>query len=475
MRSLTLLCLLSGVSAHTIFTALFINDIPQGDGTCVRETSNLAANVDPVRDFLSDDITCGFGGNTPVAYTCPAPAGAKLTFEYRETANTAGSGFIDPSHKGPCAVYAKKLSALDDEASGSGWFKIWDEGYDEAADLWCTEKLINDDGYFSIDIPAALPSGNYLFRPEVVAMHNTTPAVEPQFYVGCAQVFIESDITGALDIPEEYAVSIPGYIQAGDAGVTYNIYVDEEYADLKIPYPGLGPGAWAPSATTGSGDVTTQTEGAVPEDCLLKNANWCGVEVASYSDLTGCWAAVTDCWAQNDACWDAAPPSGGRNCGVWETKCQDMDDQCTAKNFAGPPTFELVSADWPAPDVVPAAMNAGEASATATSETSLTSSTAAAASSIAAQGSQPTGTAASTTTDVSAFSTEATPSSATLMTIAMSDATTISATSSSVIVTLQTLPVETAILATASAQPSHAIGCGRTHNKQGHKRRALGK
>ncbi|KAI1872949.1 hypothetical protein JX265_004675 [Neoarthrinium moseri] len=379
MRSLISFALLSGAQAHTLFTTLLINDVSQGDGTCVRQSADISHSVSPVIDYRSSDIVCGVGGTKAVAYTCPAPAGAKLTFEYRMSPNTPGSGFIDSSHKGPCAVYAKQLSADTDSGEGDGWFKIWSEGYDQDEDLWCTEKLIKDDGFFSIDIPSALPAGNYLFRPEVVAMHNVTPEVEPQFYVGCAQVFVESDITGTLEVADEYRVSIPGYIQPGDGGVTYNIYNDDEYANPKLPYPELGPKAWVPEVSTlttlsvsSSNEVTTQSEGSVPATCLLKNANWCGVEVAAYTDQEGCWNAVTDCWAQNEVCWNEAPPSGGSNCEVWETKCQDLDDQCSAGNFQGPPKFTLVSADAKAPAVVAAAMNAahGEAPAATTGEAS---------------------------------------------------------------------------------------------------------
>ncbi|KAI1335203.1 lytic polysaccharide monooxygenase [Xylariaceae sp. FL0016] len=358
--------------SHTLFTTLYINDESQGSGTCVRESTNLVHPTDPVVDLASTDMVCGVGGLAPVNFTCTAPAGAKLTFEYREIADTAGSGFIDESHKGPAAVYAKRISdsgAIAESGEGPDWFKIWGEGYDADADLWATEKLIQDDGLLSVQIPSALPAGNYLFRPEVVAMHNTTPEVQPQFYVGCAQVCVESSVTASLDIPADMSVSIPGYLQPGDKSVTYNIYDEEEYADPKVPYPQMGPDVYAPAAVSSAskGSVVTQSSGGIPDKCLLVNANWCGVEVSAYSNSTGCWASVQECWDQNQACWDEAPPSGGRNCKVWEGKCKAMDSSCSASDFSGPPDYELSSNDWPAPSSIPAAMNAGEESTAAAS------------------------------------------------------------------------------------------------------------
>lgn len=104
-------------------------------------------------------------------------------------------GSIDPSHKGPCAVYMKKVdnSAASDNAAGNGWFKIMEDGYDSTAGKWCTEKLIPNDGHLAATIPDDLAAGYYLVRPELLALHQAdkTPP-DPQFYVGCAQIFLSS-------------------------------------------------------------------------------------------------------------------------------------------------------------------------------------------------------------------------------------------------------------------------------------------
>ncbi|KAH7027515.1 glycosyl hydrolase family 61-domain-containing protein [Microdochium trichocladiopsis] len=336
--------LFSAAEAHNAFTTLWVNGKSQGDATCVRTTHRRNAPNSPVVDFSGNDIVCGVNGLEPVAYSCAAPQGATLTFEYRISPDKAGSGFIDPGHKGPAAVYAKKLSSSQDSGAGDGWFKIWSEGYDAEKDLWATEKLIKENGFLSIDIPQGLPAGDYLFRPEVVAMHNVTPEVEPQFYVGCAQVFLESSISAEISIPDEYRVSMPGYIKRGDASMTYNIYKDEEYANPKKPYPEAGPKAWAPPVpqTVGSSNVIKQTKGAVPDTCLLVNGNWCGVATPSYeNDLQACWASQDNCWKQATACWDSAPITGGANCELWSKKCTAHGEACKAGSASGPPAFKF--------------------------------------------------------------------------------------------------------------------------------------
>lgn len=36
-------------------------------------------------------------------------------------------------------------------------------------------------------------------------------------------------------------------------------------------------------------------------------------------------------------CYETAPPTGSKNCKIWENKCNNIDDQCNAGNFNGPP------------------------------------------------------------------------------------------------------------------------------------------
>ncbi|KAF1347068.1 glycosyl hydrolase family 61-domain-containing protein, partial [Delphinella strobiligena] len=275
-----------------------------------------------------------------VARVCSVNGGSTMTFEYREWANDASKGSIDISHKGPCAAYLKKVdSAETDTATGSGWFKIWDEGYDETAGKWCTEKLIDNDGHLSITIPDTLQSGYYLARSELLALHQAdkNPS-NPQFYIGCAQIFLHS--SGSSLPSDADLVSIPGYVEAGQPSVSFNIWKEP----MALPYPIPGPVVFNASSNgvTRVADTSLeQTEGLQPSDCVLVNANWCGIELSKYTTQNGCWNASTVCWSQCKDCYDTAPPTGSTNCKIWEAKCQTIDDQCNAGNFAGPPDYMM--------------------------------------------------------------------------------------------------------------------------------------
>ena len=338
-------------------------------------------------------------------------------------------------------------------AAGDGWFKIWDEGFDQAAGKWCINKMIDNNGHLSVTIPSDIEGGYYLVRPELLALHAAQDSPpDPQFYVGCAQLYLDSTGTArpaTVTIPQNYVdISMPG--------MTFNVYAKP----LALPYPLFGPPAYkgggspAPSVTasatasaapsksaaTSSGpsasavaslsvpayvnavestipnypttdavdavdavdvvdavdavgardaadavdavdavdecdadeDVNTeadapmtsasassssampvasknarpsysykrrgvQTEGLKPAGCVMVNANWCGLELKSYSDENGCWSASADCWTQSKACFDQAPPTGAKNCELWNNKCNNLDSSCNAKQFPGPP------------------------------------------------------------------------------------------------------------------------------------------
>jgi hypothetical protein len=316
------LALVAGATAHTVMSEIYIDGEGQGSGTCVREPINPVGAVDPVIDLGSSDMACGKDGTKGVARTCGMNGGQEITFEYRQWPDDPSKQSLAWGHMGPCAVYLKKVGdATTDGATGDGWFKLWDEGYDESSGKWCTQKMIENNGRLSVTIPDSLAGGDYLVRPELLALHNIAVKNQPEYYLGCAQVHLSS--SGSMGPGS--TVSIPGYTSMSDPGNQYNAF-DKP---LK-PYTIVGPDVYEPTTNNQyySKNSNKQTTGLKPEGCLLTNANWCGVEIPDYSDEEGCWKADKDCWAQLDECYDSAPSTGSKNCKIWEQKCKDNQGMC---------------------------------------------------------------------------------------------------------------------------------------------------
>lgn len=126
---LTFLALAAVASAHNQVTHFHVNGV--ADTKCVRQ----ATNTNPIADLTSKDMACNAVSKT-TASKCEVQAGDEVAFEYRSDPNKAPSqvalkdgsikvGVTDDSHKGPCAVYAKKVSdSATAEGAGDGWFKV---------------------------------------------------------------------------------------------------------------------------------------------------------------------------------------------------------------------------------------------------------------------------------------------------------------------------------------------------------------
>ncbi|OJJ64697.1 hypothetical protein ASPSYDRAFT_124602, partial [Aspergillus sydowii CBS 593.65] len=329
------------VAGHTLMTTLYVDGENQGDGVCIRQNRNPEEATFPISPLANDAMACaGYDGEIANKRTCPISQNSTLTFKFREWPDGSQGGSIDEGHKGPCAVYMKPVAdatASNNAAAGDGWFKIYENTYDEGAGGWCTEKLIANNGFLSVDVPHGLQGGDYLVRTELLALHAAQDdPPDPQFYVGCAQVFLEGSENGA--VPEGITIDKDTY-DLGIKGLTYNLYSEQ----LELPYPSFGPAVYKPdakaasAAKASSGKQAVQKKGLEPEGCILVRDDWCGFEVPSYSDEEGCWASSKNCWNQTDVCYETAPPTGSKNCKIWENKCSNIDDQCNAGNFNGPP------------------------------------------------------------------------------------------------------------------------------------------
>lgn len=317
--------------AHTAFTNFYVDGVSQGDAVAIRMSTDSQTTTNPIAGLDSEAMACNVGGTKGVSRVQSVKDGALLSFEIRAWPSDPSLERLDAGHKGPCAFYLKKVSsAVDDPAVGDGWFKVFDHGYDASTKQWCTDDIINNNGLFNVRLPAGLQGGYYLARPELLSLHQSDKG-DPQFYTGCAQIFLES--TGNL-VPES-TVSIPGHVDYNTPSTEFDIYNTDNAKYTELPGPSVA--TLVAGSTARVASKLTQTEGLLPTGCLAENANWCGVEVPDYSDEKGCWAAAEDCFSQSETCYSSAPPTGQTGCELWASKCTGIQNQCSAGNFNGPP------------------------------------------------------------------------------------------------------------------------------------------
>ncbi|RKF54013.1 putative endo-beta-1,4-glucanase D [Golovinomyces cichoracearum] len=327
------------VDAHSLFTNLYVNNANQGDGTCIRMPKNPSTSTYPVTDLQDSAMVCGFDGTNGVQRVCSVPKGSQLGFEYRLYPDGKRPGSIEPSHKGPCAVYMKAVaSAPEATGEGDGWFKVWDEGYDSNAGKWCSDKVIENNGILNVNLPRDLAGGNYLVRSELLALQEADKSPpEPQFYIGCAQINLVTDESSGPTT--DTLVSIPGHVRITDPSVHFNIYLPQ------WPYTVPGPKTYSRGVPTQRSMSASHNKGLLPPKTVAVNGNWWGTEQDSYNSESGCWNATQNCYNQLQTCYDSAPATGSKGCKVYEGKCSKMQSGCRSGDFNGPPDQGMILTD----------------------------------------------------------------------------------------------------------------------------------
>ncbi|KAG8816983.1 hypothetical protein FRC17_000103, partial [Serendipita sp. 399] len=219
---------------HTIFQQVWVNGVTPGHLKGIRYP-----NYDgPINDVTTNDIICNGGPNplvTPYDTTIiDVPAGATVTAEFHHTLTSAGTSDgdepISPSHKGPIMVYLAKVpSALQTTVTGLQWFKIYEDGL-HSDGTWAVDTMITNKGKVNFQMPVCVPSGEYLMRVELIALHAAGSSLGAQFYMECAQIRVTG---GGSASPA--TVSFPGAYGQSDPGILINIY--QNLSSYPIPGP----------------------------------------------------------------------------------------------------------------------------------------------------------------------------------------------------------------------------------------------
>jgi cellulase len=202
-------------------------------------------------------------------------------------------------------VYASKAG------STKSWTKIAEDTYSNGK--WAVDKLLagsytGKKGQHTMKMPALAP-GDYILRPEILALHEGNKQGGAQFYMECVHVKVGG--SGSLTLPA--GVSFPGAYKATDPGVLFNIYSGFS------SYPGVGPKLWT-GAKAANAPTTTQKPVATNEPAKTTMAT-----VAKPAE-TKAGAATAQKYAQCGGMGysGATACAGGAKC----TKQNDYYSQC---------------------------------------------------------------------------------------------------------------------------------------------------
>ncbi|KAK9429040.1 glycosyl hydrolase family 61-domain-containing protein [Lipomyces doorenjongii] len=227
--------LVTSAAAHGYITN-FWNPTKQTYGECIRPYV-LYHEKNPITNRYSDEMKCGHlpGAAAFPNRTCSvAKAGDKVALQW---------SVMDKSHLGPVLVY---IASTESKGEGEAWWKIYYDGYDAETDYWATSKLWDNSGTLWISLPDYLPTGEYIIRGEIIALHNASYIDGAQIYVNCIHINIDAVAeSSTIDINTIPKVAFPGYYTYDTPGLHLNVWWPPP-----IGYPEVGPPIFTPSTTS---------------------------------------------------------------------------------------------------------------------------------------------------------------------------------------------------------------------------------
>ncbi|CAP86439.1 hypothetical protein E8E15_003398 [Penicillium rubens] len=240
------------VSAHYFFDTIVIDGKEASDSV---RSNTRPAKYNPTKwvntrdDMTPDmpDFRCNKGAFTFAGQTGTAEvkAGSKVAMKLAVGATM--------QHPGPALVYMSKAPTTAKEYEGDGeWFKIHqesvcDKNKDFTKDAWCTW----DKDRIEFTIPASLPDGEYLIRPEHIGVHGAAGG-EAEFYYSCAQVKV---VGGGNGTPGP-TVKFPGAYKKDDPSFNFSIW--NGYKEYPMP----GPEVWNGESGSSASSKVSNTNGS---------------------------------------------------------------------------------------------------------------------------------------------------------------------------------------------------------------------
>ncbi|KAJ5472221.1 hypothetical protein N7530_006222 [Penicillium desertorum] len=239
------------VSAHYFFDTIVIDGKESSDSV---RSNTRPAKYNPtkwvnIRDDMTPDMPdfrCNKGAFTFAGQTGTAEvkAGSKVAMKLAVGATM--------QHPGPALVYMSKAPTTAKEYEGDGeWFKIHqesvcDKNKDFTKDAWCTW----DKDRIEFTIPANLPDGEYLIRPEHIGVHGAAGG-QAEFYYSCAQVKV---VGGGNGTPGP-TVKFPGAYKKEDPSFNFSIW--NGYKEYPMP----GPEVWTGDSGSGASSKVSSGNG----------------------------------------------------------------------------------------------------------------------------------------------------------------------------------------------------------------------
>ncbi|KAL2146550.1 hypothetical protein VTI28DRAFT_3441 [Corynascus sepedonium] len=195
------------------------------------------ADLGPVPDFTTKDITCGAGGNEPAEGIIELKAGDTVTLNWDQWGS---------SHSGPVMNYLAHCTNDDCKSfkgdSGNVWVKIEQLAYNPSGNPpWASDLLREQGAKWHVTIPPSLAPGEYLLRHEILGLHVAGTEMGAQFYPSCTQIRVTEG--GSTQLPS--GIALPGAYDPQDPGILVELW---RVNQGQVEYTAPGGPVWSEAA-----------------------------------------------------------------------------------------------------------------------------------------------------------------------------------------------------------------------------------
>lgn len=202
------------------------------------------------------------------------------------------------------------IAPAESNGEGDVWVKLYEDGLTDGK--WAVDKFITDKGKVTITLPD-LAAGEYLIRPEIIALHEASSEGAAQFYNGCGQIKVTG---GSASLPA--GVDMTKAYSATDPGVLFNIYSGA------TSYPIPGPKVWDGKSSSGSAPASSKAASAVAEATPVASST----AAASSAAVTSAAASsVASAVAEATPVASSSPSSGS------DSSSSTLPEEFTIKEF----------------------------------------------------------------------------------------------------------------------------------------------
>lgn len=269
----------SSVNAHGYIKQLVADGKtykgPVAGGAKISSPIRQISTTSPYKDVNGPGMTCGRDAKT-ASLIADVTAGSTIKMSWEDHPGDTWNHDL-----GPLITYMTKVpegqTADKFNPSNAQWFKVSQAGIGSNG-KWAQAALMSG-AFHSVTIPKNIPSGQYIMRHEIIALHLADKRGGVEFYGNCIQFNVKGGTGGDNFLNGVATAKFPGGYKLDDKGIHVNVF----NKGFKYTFPGPAVASFSGNSgasvkasvngTNTSDDETTSTTKPKPTSTGKSNKN----------------------------------------------------------------------------------------------------------------------------------------------------------------------------------------------------------